>query len=163
VSLNKKGKTNLYHLRHFSLFKFQIAFLVQLRCMSSKHIPISLLGGSHVSSPYLPQILCRSTNQTYNAWFGLMMSIVSTGKPYVLLNKKGERNLHHLRHFLLFTFQYECLVQLCFKSIKHLRISSFGENHVSSPYLAQIVCRSTNQTSNIWFGYLVSFVSTGKP
>jgi hypothetical protein len=27
-----------------------------------------------------------------------MVRIVRTGKPYVLLNKKGERNLHHLGH-----------------------------------------------------------------
>jgi hypothetical protein len=46
------------------LFKNQFALLVQLRCMSSKYVPISLNGEGHVSSPYLAQIDYRSTNQT---------------------------------------------------------------------------------------------------
>jgi hypothetical protein len=74
---------------------------------------------------------------------------VSTGKPKVLLNKKGETNLHHLRHFLLFTSQNAIWVQTCFMSNKHLRISSFAENHVSRPYFAQIVCKLTNWTQKL--------------
>jgi hypothetical protein len=34
------GKTNIHHLFHFLLFKFQIEFLVQLRWMSRKHTNI---------------------------------------------------------------------------------------------------------------------------
>jgi hypothetical protein len=40
--------------------------------------------------PYLAQIVCRSTNQTYYKWFGHLLPIVSTGKPQVLLIKEGE-------------------------------------------------------------------------
>jgi hypothetical protein len=40
------------------------------------------------------------------------VSIVSTGKQYVLLSDKGESKLHHLRHFFLFTSQNVFLVQL---------------------------------------------------
>jgi hypothetical protein len=40
------------------------------------------------------------------------MSVVITGMPYVLLNKKGETNLHHLRHFVLLTSRNTFLVQL---------------------------------------------------
>jgi hypothetical protein len=64
--------------------------------------------------------------------------IVSTGKPKVLLNKEGETNIHNLRHYLLFTFQHAFLIQPCFMSSKNLRISSFGENNVSRPNLAQL-------------------------
>jgi hypothetical protein len=116
--------------------------------MSSKHIRISLFGGSHVSRPYLVQVVCRSTNQTLNTWFGHLVSIMSTGKTQVLLNKKSPTSLHHLHHFLLFTFQNLLLVEPFFMSNKHLRISSFGENHVSNSYLAQIACRLANQTYN---------------
>jgi hypothetical protein len=72
----------------------------------------------------------------------------------VLLIIKVKKTLHHLRHFLLFTCQNAFLVQTCFMSSKHLRLSSFGENHVFGPYLAQIVCRSTNETQNTWFAHL---------
>jgi hypothetical protein len=53
----KKNETNKPHSIHFFLFMFQIAFLVQLRCMKCKHIWISPFGRSHVSSPYLAQIV----------------------------------------------------------------------------------------------------------
>jgi hypothetical protein len=76
----------------------------------------------------------------------MLVTIVSTGEPYVLLNKKGETNLHHLSHFLLFTSQNAFLVQLCLMSSKQLRMSLLGESYVTSTYLAQIVWRSTNQT-----------------
>jgi hypothetical protein len=58
------GETNIHHLINFLLFKIHIAFLVQLRCISSKHILISSFGESLVSNPYLAQIVSRSTNQT---------------------------------------------------------------------------------------------------
>jgi hypothetical protein len=70
----------IHHFVHFLLFMFQIAFFVQLRGMSSKHVRISSFRVSKVSSPYLAQIVFRSTNQTWNTWFGKLMPIVSTVK-----------------------------------------------------------------------------------
>jgi hypothetical protein len=45
----------------------------------------------------------------------------------VLLNKEGETNLYHLRHFLLFTSQNALLNQLCLMSSKHPNIVVLGE------------------------------------
>jgi hypothetical protein len=73
--------------------------------------------------------------------------IVITGKQLVLLNKIGEIILHH--YLFLFTSQNAFLVQLSFMLSKHIPKTLFGENHVSSRYLAQIGCRSTNQSLKI--------------
>jgi hypothetical protein len=62
------------------LFRFQIAFLVQLLWMSSKYIRISSFGERQVSIPYLAQIVFRWTNQTKNTWFGPLVPNVSIGK-----------------------------------------------------------------------------------
>jgi hypothetical protein len=78
--------------------------------------------------------------------FGYLVSIVCTGNPLVLLDKKDEWILHHLRHFLLFTSQNAILVQIWLMSSKHIRISLFWESHVSRPCSAQILWRSTNHT-----------------
>jgi hypothetical protein len=63
----------------------------------------------------------------------------------IFFNNKCETNIDHLRHFLLFASLNAFLVEPYLMSSKYLRISSFGENHVSSPNLAQIVCGLTNQ------------------
>jgi hypothetical protein len=63
----------------------------------------------------------------------------------VLLNRKGETNLHHKRHYLLLKPQNVFLVEQCFMANKYLRISSLGDNYVSSPYLAQIVVDGPNK------------------
>jgi hypothetical protein len=133
--LNKKGETNIQHSRYFFLFKFHIAFIIQLRCMTIKHIQKSSFGGKHVSRPYLPQIVCISNSQTYNTWFRQMVNILSTFKRndqcQNFLSKKGRTNIHHLRHFLLFKFQIAFLFQLRYMSSKNIRISSLGVSQVS--------------------------------
>jgi hypothetical protein len=113
--------------------------------MSSKHLRISSFGENHVSSAYLAQIVESSRPIKHKKWIRKLVSFVRAGRPQLLLKKKGETNLHHLRQFMLFTSQNALLVQLRFMSSKHIPVSLFGESHVSSTYLEQIVCRSTNQ------------------
>jgi hypothetical protein len=56
-----------------------------------------------------------------------------------------DRQIKHQILHLDITSQNASLNEPFFMSSKHIRISSFAENHVSRPYLAEIVCRSNNQ------------------
>jgi hypothetical protein len=66
-----------YFISCYSGFKSR--FLVQLRWMTSKHIRIVSFGGRHFSSPYLTEVILRSTIQTKKTLFGKFVQIVNSG------------------------------------------------------------------------------------
>jgi hypothetical protein len=128
--LNKKGDINIHHLHPFLLFKLKIAFLVQLSCMSSKHIRISSFGGSHVSRPYLLKFVCITTNQTYNTWFRQLLYIESTFK----LNEQRQNG-----YYIINVKKYTPITSLFANQVSNSVFSS-TTLHVEQTYTNNIIC-----------------------